>query len=76
VGPDGVPRSVTLLSESGLPQADQLALSRARGARFEPLDRNPAKPPADPLADLSRGRMVFHWRTVPPPGSNAPPVSP
>ena len=72
VDADGVPRSVTLLSGCGSQPADQQALERAWAARFEPLGRNPAVAAPDPTAQLSWGRMIFLWHTVPPPPTNAP----
>jgi hypothetical protein len=76
VGADGVPRSVALLSGSGSAGADQLALDQARGARFEPLDRNPVSPAPDPQVGLAQGRMIFLWHSVPLSATNAPSVSP
>jgi hypothetical protein len=56
--------SVVLLPPgSGWDDADQHALKLARAARFAPGPR------------LTIGRLVFHWHTVPLPGTNAP-VSP
>ena len=40
--------------------ADQRALELARAARFAPSSR------------LTVGQMIFNWRTVPPPATNAP----
>ena len=40
--------------------ADQRALALARAARFAPSSR------------LTVGQMIFNWRTVPPPATNAP----
>ena len=53
--------SVVLLPPgSGWDDADQRALELARAARFAPAPR------------LTIGRLVFHWHTVPLPGTNAP----
>jgi hypothetical protein len=76
VGAEGVPRSVTLLSGSGSPEADALALEQARGARFEALNRNPASAVPEPTNALSWGRMLFLWHTMPLPLTNPPPVKP
>jgi len=43
--------------------ADQRALELARAARFAPAPR------------LTLGRMIFTWRTVPPPATSVPPTS-
>ncbi len=64
--------SVTLLSNSGSAEADQFALRQAETARFEPLAPNPNQP-ANPLAGLSWGQIIFDWHTVPPPPANRPP---
>jgi hypothetical protein len=53
--------SVILLPPgSGLDAADQRALELARAARFAPASR------------LTIGQLIFNWRTVPPPATNAP----
>jgi len=72
----GVPRSVVLLAGSGSPEADQHALNQAKAARFEPLSRNPADLAPTPTARLSWGNIVFLWRTLPLPPTNAPPAGP
>jgi len=75
VDAEGLPRSVTLLSGSGSPKADQDALAQAGAARFEPLSGSPADLAPAPTAHLSWGRMVFHWHTLPLPPTNAPAVN-
>lgn len=72
VGPDGRPVSVTLLSSSGLKEADQSALQQAVQARFEPtqIRSEGAKARARRLAWV---QMIFEWHTVPPP---PPPATP
>ena len=72
----GRPVSVTLLSSSGSPAPDQYALDQARAARFEPVGRNPAETVLKPTSQLSWGRMIFRWHTVPMPPTSAPPASP
>jgi len=62
---DGNVLSSTLLSSSGSPDADELALKTANAARFEPL-RNGA-------TNLTFGTLIFEWQTVP---TNAPPANP
>jgi TonB family protein len=54
--------STVLLSPSGYDAADQRALELARAMRFTPSSH------------LTVGRMVFNWRTVPPPATNAPAI--
>jgi TonB family protein len=76
VDADGLPQSVTLLVGSGSREADQHALAQAAAARFEPLGRNPLGPRPSPTADLSSGRMIFLWHTLPPPPTNTTIVSP
>ncbi len=76
VDADGIPRSWTLLTGSGYAPADQYALDQAKAARFESLNRGPAGPGAEAATDLSWGRIVFQWHTVPPQPTNAPAVSP
>jgi hypothetical protein len=62
----GKPVSVTLLSSSSLPAADQFALEQARLSRFDPVEQaSPRSPSAFP--GLAWGRMVFEWHTVPQP---------
>ncbi|HOX57044.1 MAG TPA: energy transducer TonB [Candidatus Paceibacterota bacterium] len=76
VDADGLPHSVTLLSGSGSRDADTHALHLAGAARFEPLSRSPGAPTPHPTAQLSWGRMIFLWHTVPPPRTNSPGLSP
>jgi TonB family protein len=72
----GRPVSVTLLSSSGSTEADPYALEQARAARFEPVSRNPAEAVLKPTAQLSWGRMIFRWHTVPMPPASAPAARP
>lgn len=76
VDAEGMPRSVTLLAGSGSHEADQHALNQARTARFEPLGLPPADLAPAPTANLSWGRMVFLWHTLPLPPTNTPAASP
>jgi hypothetical protein len=76
VDAEGRPVSPTLLSGSGSRKADQYALEVAGAARFEPLGRRPADTALNPAADLSWGRMIFRWHTLPPPPTNAPAANP
>lgn len=68
--------SPTLLSGSGSGEADQYALERVRAARFEPVRRNPADTALNPTPDLTWGRMIFRWHTLPLPPTNALAVIP
>ena len=65
-----------LLSGSGDAKADQYALEQARAVRFEALRRNPADAAPNPAADLSWGRLVFRWHTLPKPPPDTPPANP
>lgn len=56
----GYVMSEVLLSSSGDDKADQHALEVARAARFAPA------------ASLTIGKLIFDWRTVPTPATNAP----
>jgi len=60
--------STRLLSTSGLPEADQYALSLAAQARFEP---QPAE--GKNARTFTWGKMIFQWQTVPPPSTNTLP---
>ena len=76
VDAEGRPISPTLLSGSGYGEADQYALDQAKAARFEPLSRNPAEALPNPTAQLTWGKMVFRWHTIPVSPTNAATVSP
>ncbi len=63
----GRPVSATLLTSSGLAEADNFALDQARVARFElpgGLDPNAALR-ANPLLGLCWGKLIFEWYTLP-----------
>jgi len=76
VGADGTPVSATLLSGSGSRAADQQALAQANAMRFEPLGHDAPGITPNPAAQLSWGRMIFRWHTVPPSPTNAPKAKP
>jgi len=59
-----LPSDNSLEALSHYDAADQRALELARAARFAPAPR------------LTIGRMIFTWRTVPPPATNSPAASP
>lgn len=67
----GRPAFATLLLTSGSKPADQQALEQANAARFEPLSRNLAEPALNSAAQLTWGRMIFQWHTLPLPLTNA-----
>jgi hypothetical protein len=56
--------------------ADATALNYARAARFQPLMRTDLGAPDASDASLQWGRLVFHWRTVPAPATNATVANP
>lgn len=72
VDAEGRPGSVTLLSGSGSKAADQQALEQANASRFEPLSHNLAEPAFHPAAQLTWGRMIFQWHTLPAQPTNPP----
>lgn len=59
---------------SGLKAADDCAFAKAKTLRFEPLPVESVEEqrPADPLAGLTWGRLVFQWHADPLPATNAP----
>lgn len=68
---DGRPASVTLLRPgSGSQAADNDALQQARDARFAPRNGSAATPLAAPDRDLTWGRLVFEWHTLPESATN------
>ncbi|HPC59176.1 MAG TPA: hypothetical protein PKX23_00830 [Verrucomicrobiota bacterium] len=69
----GQPVTTTLLAGSGRTEADRLALDHARQFRFRPLD--PGLTPLEARNRLRWGELIFHWQTVPLPGTNTPPAS-
>jgi TonB family protein len=72
VNPEGQPVFVpVLLSSSGSPKADEIALRLARTARFNPVATGGPEEPANPMSHLVWGRMIFEWQTLPPPTTNA-----
>lgn len=64
VGADGRAVSATLLSTSGLREADQSALEAAIQSRFQPPPQRQGN--KSPAARLAWGQMIFEWRTLPP----------
>lgn len=66
--PDGVTLSATLLTGSGLTEADAYALKLAGNKRWRPLPRHDGG--VDRAESLAWGRMTFEWHTLPLPTSN------
>jgi TonB family protein len=75
VARDGMVFSAVVVSGSGSKPADAAACELVRAVRFEPLPPDPRGPDTllSPAGDLTRGRIIFHWLTVPPPSTNASP---
>ena len=71
VDAEGRPMSLTLLSSSGDPKADQQALEQARAARFDSIDNS--QKPGRPVQGLTWGKLIFEWNTLPVPPTNASP---
>jgi len=69
VDAQGQTLSAVLLAASGLSEADDYALKLAGGAHFQPLRRPDGRP--DVTGPLSWGRMIFQWRTIASPATNA-----
>jgi hypothetical protein len=69
VNADGLTVSTRLLTESGRKEADLHALQLAASARFEPLPRDNEGRRA---TELTWGRLVFLWHTLPLPATNLP----
>jgi hypothetical protein len=61
---------------SGSAEADQYALKEARAARFEPLSAGGPELPASRAAQLTWGKMIFEWHTLPVPPANPPAAGP
>jgi hypothetical protein len=72
VDADGRPVSAgTLLVSSGHPPADQHALQQAISARFDALRENNQARPTD---RLTWGTLIFEWKNVQAPATNAAPA--
>jgi len=70
VDADGFTFSPTLLSGSGLKEADEHALSLAAAARFRPLPREQRI--ARDKGSFTWGKLVFQWHTLPVLDTNIP----
>jgi hypothetical protein len=68
----GDPVSVTLLASSGAPEADQLALKTANQAQFQSIDMSGPDRAGAAVTNLTWGRMIFQWQTVPVATTNKP----
>jgi TonB family protein len=69
---EGEVLSADLVSGSGLSAADQDALKQAQAARFNSIALSGPGRVEKPLDDLMWGNLVFEWRTLPLPMTNAP----
>jgi hypothetical protein len=74
VDPDGMTFSPVLLAESGLAEADALALRLAADARFQPLSKEARA--GIKGTGFVWGRMIFRWHAVAAPLTNPPVVNP
>ena len=73
----GRPISVpVLLSSSGSQEADARALRIARTARFGAISSDGPGRATNPVADLTWGKMIFEWHTVPKQPTNSPSTGP
>lgn len=70
VNPAGQTLSADLVSASGLPAADQDALTLAANATFESIEQTGPNRTENALQGLTWGNIIFVWRTVP--MTNAP----
>jgi TonB family protein len=61
--------SATLLSSSGLNEADHAAVDMVKTIRFEPLPGGGKDRLTRPLRDLTWGKMIFQWQPVAPPNN-------
>jgi hypothetical protein len=69
----GRPVSLTPLSSSGYPPADQHALEQAGTARFNSLPDSSSQKPALPWEHLTWGNLIFEWHTVAETATNSSP---
>jgi len=67
VDADGVTVFTALLSQSGSRDADSHALGVASRSRFQAISRPPGTAPSE---DLTWGRLIFQWHTLPLPLTN------
>ena len=73
VTPEGQTVAAMLLVSSGSKEADLIAMSQARAARFRPMSQPGSERPAYSPNGLSWGELIFEWHTVPSPPTNAAP---
>jgi hypothetical protein len=69
---DGQILSADLVSGSGLVSADQQALKEASAATFNSVETSGPGRNENPLNELTWGTLIFEWRTLPLPMTNAP----
>lgn len=76
VDPAGRPVSVTLLSTSGYKEADDRALELAAAARFAPVPGSEPGKTLKPATQLTWGKLIIQWQTLPLPAADASPGGP
>lgn len=59
------PENVSQASVVQYPEADKTAVELARAAHFAPLKSADASVASNPLSQLTVGRLIFNWQTVP-----------
>ncbi len=74
VDPSGQTFSHALLWSSGKREADEMALSLARTARFQSLIREGPGSATNSPGNLTSGKMIFEWQTILP--ANLAPAAP
>jgi hypothetical protein len=70
----GNPFSPVILQGSGSRDADAEALTFARSLRFAPAQAAAVGTVAPD--NMTMGKLIFEWQTVPPPATNMPPATP
>ncbi|HYV26449.1 MAG TPA: energy transducer TonB [Candidatus Eisenbacteria bacterium] len=68
----GLPISARLLAESGRADVDQAALTLAKTARFRPLQVREENRPLVNAPEMTFGKLIFEWHTVPLAATNSP----
>ncbi|HVV01513.1 MAG TPA: energy transducer TonB [Verrucomicrobiae bacterium] len=76
VTPQGDVLSAALIASSTSREADETALQEARNARFESTAVYGPGRPLNLVSNLTRGDMIFEWRTLPMPSTNSSPSPP
>jgi hypothetical protein len=71
---EGYAFSTLLLVSCGLKEADQFAMDLVTAARFQPLAKE--KRSRDEANQLTWGKIIFQWHSLPPLPTNGAPVQP